>query len=275
MTRGTRKTAAVWAACAALIMAGCDDDPTGPTSLEGRRIYGVDTQNNLVLFGSASVGTPRRTPITGLQGGEQVVGIDFRPVNGRLYALGSSSRVYTVDTATAVATQVGAAAFTPTLAGASFGFDFNPVPDRIRSHGSAGQNLRLHPETGAVAFTDGVLAYAPGDAAGAAAPNLVATAYTNSVAGATTTTLFAIDAARDALVVLPNPNAGQVSTVGALGASTDETAGFDIVPSDGTAYAALTQSGMSSLYTVNLTTGAATRVGEIRSAPLRGIAVAP
>ena len=51
--------------------------------------------------------------ITGLQGGEIILGIDFRPLTKQLYALGSTSRLYTLDTRTAVATQVGTAgAFT-------------------------------------------------------------------------------------------------------------------------------------------------------------------
>ena len=277
MTRRVRRAAArvAFVCAAALLTAGCDDDPTGPTALEGRRVYGVDARNNLVLFGSASVGTARSRAITGLQAGERVLGIDFRPVDGKLYALGGSSRVYVVDTATAAATVVGGAAFTPALAGTVFGWDFNPVPDRIRSHGALGQNLRLNPATGAVAATDGALVYAAGDA-GTGTPRIAATAYTNSVAGATTTTLFAIDAARDVLVTLPSPNDGQVRTVGALGVDAGDDAGLDVFPNDGVAYAALTVGGRTSLYTVNLTTGAATRVGDVRgTGALRGIAVAP
>ena len=46
--------------------------------------------------------------ITGLQSGETVLGIDIRAggtTAGQLYALGSTGRVYTVDTTTGVATQ--------------------------------------------------------------------------------------------------------------------------------------------------------------------------
>ncbi|GAB2991992.1 hypothetical protein GCM10027184_52610 [Saccharothrix stipae] len=61
--------------------------------------------------------------------------------------------------------------------------------DRIRLVTSKGQNLRLHPDTGAVAATDGVLAHVDGGSA----PRVAAAGYTNSVAGATSTTLYAID----------------------------------------------------------------------------------
>ena len=48
----------------------------------------------------------RKVTISGLGAGESVQGIDFGPVDGRLYALGSSSRIYTLDTLTGAATAV-------------------------------------------------------------------------------------------------------------------------------------------------------------------------
>lgn len=51
-------------------------------------------------------------------------------------------------------------------------------------------------------------------------PQIGGTAYTNSVAGATSTTLYAIDVARDVLVTLANPNDGIITTVGPLGVNT-------------------------------------------------------
>ena len=53
--------------------------------------------------------------------------------------------------------QRGAPAFTPALSGTAFGFDFNPTVDRIRVVSDTGQNLRLNPDTGAVAAVDGAL----------------------------------------------------------------------------------------------------------------------
>ena len=276
MTRRLRAVGRVAGMCAIVALAAaCEGDSIGPTQLEGERIYAVDASNNLVLFGSESVGTPaRRTPITGIAAGERIEGIDFRPTDGRLYAIGSSSRVYVVDTLTAAATAVGGAAFAPALSGSAFGVDFNPVPDRIRTHSSTAQNLRLNPITGGIGATDGTLRYAAGDPGVGAAYAITGTAYTNSVAGAATTTLYAIDSARDVLVTLAAPNDGVMTTVGALGVNTTEDVGFDIFATTGVAYAALTTNGTSSLYTINLTTGLATLVGELRGVgPLRGIAV--
>jgi len=239
----------------------------------------------LVVFGALRPDlVTRRVAITGLAGGESVLGIDFGPVDGRLYALGSTNRVYTVDTVTAVATAVGTAAFTPALVGTSFGFDFNPVPNRIRVHSNTNQNLRLVPALGGatdgtVAATDGNLSYAIGDAGAGQTPAIGGTAYTNSVSGATTTVLFAIDFTRDVLTTLANPNDGVMTTVGSLGVNTSGDVGFDIAGNNGTAYATLTVGGGfggSTLYIVNLGSGTLFPVGGVANAsPLRGIAIAP
>jgi DNA-binding beta-propeller fold protein YncE len=268
------------AVAAGLALAGCDNGtgPGEPTAIQGQRIYGVDMQNRLVVFGSSSVGTVRVVgTISGVQPGESILGIDFRPVDGKLYALGSSSRLYMLDTASAAATAIGSGAFTPTVSGSAVGFDFNPVPDRVRVHAGLGQNLRLNQLTGTVAAVDTALSYSAGDPGAATLPTLSATAYTNSVAGATSTMLFAIDHIRNTLVLLPAPNGGRVTTVGPLGIDATSSAGLDITPNGGIAFAALTDAGgRTALYTINLTTGTATAIGELRGVEaLQGIAVAP
>ncbi len=175
-----------------------------------------------------------RVRVSGLAGGDRLVGIDARPATGVLYALGRSGQLYTVAPRTGVATKVG----TPiALDGQAVGLDFNPTVDRIRVVTSTGQNLRLVPDTGALAATDGVLAYAPTDRSAGRTPKVAAAGYTNSVAGATSTVLYGIDAGRDALVtqgtvpgVTPavSPNTGQLFTVGGLGLDVTTTNGFDI-----------------------------------------------
>lgn len=279
-------------------VAACGDDDdgdnlTGPGSgvARGATIFGLDDQNALVAFGrdNPTRGDVRRIPITGLVAGESVVGIDFRanaaatPDRG-LYAVTSGSRIYVVDTTSGAATAIGTTAFTPAVSGSSFGFDFNPQADRLRLHSDADQDLRLNQLTGAVAAVDGVLAYAAGDANAGQNPTIVGTAYTNSVPGATATDLFAIDSDRDAVVFLASPNDGRLTTRGSLGVNTTTAVGFDIVGAGagtsfgGTAYATLTTQGSSrsQLYTLNLTSGAATRIGDVDyGRPLIGIAVAP
>ncbi|HEX8319057.1 DUF4394 domain-containing protein [Longimicrobium sp.] len=256
------------------------DNPADSSNFEpqGRRIFAVDGVGNLVTFGSQNPDEARRVAISGLQAGETLAGIDFRPVDGRLYAVGSSSRLYTVDTLTAAATAVGTTPFTPALAGSAFGFDFNPTVDRIRVHGNTNQNLRLHPVTGALAFVDTALTYVAGDPGAGTTPRVSGTAYTNSVSGATATVLFGIDSNRDVLVLVGAPNGGRMTTVGSLGVNTTDDVGFDIAGPDASreAYVTVTVGSRSELHTINLSTGATTRIGTIgTSSPVRGIAVAP
>ncbi len=249
-------------------------------------VWGLTASQKLINFSNLSPGTVARTvTITGLAAGETLVGIDFRPRTGQLYAVSSASRIYTLNTTTGAATAVGTAAFTPAVNGAAFGLDFNPVPDRIRFVSDADQNLRLHPDTGAVAGTDTTIAFAAGDANQAANPNLVGAAYSSNVAGTTTTTMYAIDSNLDVLVrqgsvggAPVSPNAGQLFTIGALGVNTTEQVGFDIADFNDYALASLTTAGatQSALYSINLTTGAATMIGTIGGGEVvRGLAIAP
>ena len=187
-------------------------------------IFALTTTNGLLSFSSGAPGTPSAiAPITGLAAGETLVGMDFRPANGLLYAVSNQSNVYIVNTATAVATLVSSTPFTPGVAGMNFGVDFNPVPDRIRFVSDTDQDLRLNPNNGAVAGVDTTLAFMTGDPNAAANPNIVAAAYTSNFAGAATTTLYEIDSTLNMLVTqggpngTPSPNLGQLFTVGSLG----------------------------------------------------------
>ena len=243
----------------------------------GELIYGVTTANLLISFNSTAPGTVLSSvAITGLQGGETILGIDFRPVTRQLYGLGSTSRLYTINLATGAATVVGAQ-FTTLLTGTAFGFDFNPTVDRIRVTSDSNQNLRLNPNTGDV-IIDTNLAYAAGDPNVGVDPNIVGSAYTNNFVGAIATTLYDIDSNLDILVTQNPPNNGTLNTVGPLGFNTSDLLGFDISRVSSTAFASLTApaAATSGLFTINLTSGAATLVGTIGGGvTIRGIAVVP
>jgi Domain of unknown function (DUF4394) len=223
--------------------------PTSPVA------YAIDETNNLLIFNFMNIGTPISKAITGLQTGEMILGVDIRPATGQLYALGSSSRLYVLNTASGAATAVGTAPFATLLSGTSFGFDFNPTVDRIRCISNTGQNLRLHPDTGGIAAVDGNL--------NPATPSVTASAYTNNFAGATTTVLYNIDSMTDKLTKQDPPNNGTQVEVGALGINVEVAGGFDITSRSGIAYAALKVGSMSSIYTINLTSGAATKLADL------------
>ncbi|WP_234733276.1 DUF4394 domain-containing protein [Tellurirhabdus bombi] len=231
--------------------------PTEPVA------YAVDGGNSLHIFNPMNPAPVAKT-LTGLQTGEIIVGLDFRPANGQLYALGSTSRLYTINTSSGAATQVGSGPFTPALSGGDYGFDFNPTVDRIRLVSSMGQNLRLNPETGAVGNIDGTLK--PGT------PTVSGAAYTNNFAAATTTTLYDIDSNTDQLLIQAPPNDGVLTVVGSLGIDVSGANGFDIGGTSGTAYAILSANGSTGIYRINLSTGAATLMSPFPLA-VRGFAV--
>lgn len=231
--------------------------PTSPVA------YAVDGLNRLMIFNPLSPGTPIMKMLTGLQSGEMLVGIDFRPANGQLYGLSNMSRLYTINTSNGAAAAVGGP-FSPMLNSVDVGFDFNPTVDRIRVTTSTGQNLRLNPDNGAVAAVDGNLN--PG------MPNITASAYTNNFAGATTTVLYNIDSNSDKLVRQDPPNAGGLVEIGSLGWNVEGANGFDIGGTSNVAYALLRQGVMSGVYRIDLNTGAATAVATF-PAPIQAMAV--
>ena len=255
------------------------------TTVSAETIFALDMSNRIYRFDSATPGTITflngGLAIPGLASGESLLGIDFRPVattstaaasNGVLYGLGVTNRLYSINTTTGAAAQIGTAGGF-TLSGSFFGVDFNPVPDRLRVVSDLNPSLRLNPNDGTLAGTDTSLVYAAGDSGVGIKPNVVGVAYSNNFGGATVTTLFGIDSGRDVLVRVggvngtPSPNGGQLTTIGALGANTIDEVGFDISGS-GVAFASLTTrigplDVSSDLYTIDLGTGAATLVGAI------------
>jgi hypothetical protein len=247
-----------------------------PAARAAEELFAVTTSNTLVNFNSSAPWFFSSRPITGMLGGENALGIDFRPAlpAGRLYVLGSTGRLYRIDDPfSGVATLVTTTPFA--LSGGDFGFDFNPTVDRIRVVNDADQNLRLNPDTGNLAATDPALAYAAADANFGANPSATGGGYTNSVPAAVSTLLYDIDTDLDILVTQNPANNGTLNTVGGLGLNANGVNGFDISGATGVAYAALNTGGpQSNLYTINLATGAATDLGLVGcQEPLRGLAV--
>ncbi|OAB63311.1 hypothetical protein AY599_21175 [Leptolyngbya valderiana BDU 20041] len=239
-------------------------------------VYGLTDTQSLVTFDASNPGTIQGGSfLSGLASGERAIGIDFRPATGELFALGSQNNLYTINPGTGQASRVGSG-FGDRLDGSSFGFDFNPTIDRIRVVSDADQNLVLNPITGgSTMVTD--LFYRAGDINEGVDPNVVGSAYTNSVAGATTTQLYGIDTGLDVLVRQDN-SAGTLDTVGALGVDLTDVVGFDIDGATNTAFAAVQDIalGRSTFWSIDLDTGAATQIDEIGGGALVGsIAIVP
>lgn len=276
--------------------AGCatKGEPEGPPRKE--TIVAITEGGTLVRF---NAGQPQKVTsiglVKGLGANERLVGIDFRVARGVLFGLGSSGRIYTIDTKSAETKRVGAGPLAIALAGGEFGFDFNPAVDRIRIVSNTGQNMRAHPDTGASVDgntsldgmqPDAMLAYAAGDKNFGHSPRVVGAAYTYNKQNDKVTTNFALDATTGSLVVqgsregatpAVSPNTGQLFTVGSLEVARFQRAGFDISDVNNAAYASLNHDDATStrFYTVDLATGKATFLGTVGGEALRGIAIEP
>lgn len=223
----------------------------------------------------------------GLMDGERVLGLDIRTTSLEQgkdtgYVLTSASRVAAViDNATdpTVLDLAEAVTLSVPLSGTQFGVDFNPRADLLRILSDTAQNLRVNLQDGrelagearaaGFAFVDGTPRVT------STAPQIVATAYrANNPGGGRFQ--YALDARDSSLARVVVPNDGALVRVGALGVTLPiNGAGaaeqsFDIVAagSGEIGLAALRTAGatVSTLYTLNLDTGAATAVGPIGDA---------
>jgi hypothetical protein len=197
-------------------------------TFENLESVGLTADGRLICFRERQPAQAREiAAIGGLMGGERIIGIDFRPADGRLYGLGNAGGVYVIDSLTAAATRISMltsnGARVP-LRGTSIGIDFNPVPDRLRTVSEAGQNLRINVDTGAT-LVDTSLTNPEGGPEG----GVTAVAYTNNDASpGTNTVLYDLDIVEDQLYIQAPPNAGSLNQVGLFGMDVTAVAGFDI-----------------------------------------------
>lgn len=264
-------------------------------------VIALTNTGTLLRFNSNTPGTVSSVAVSGLTTDEALVGIDYRPATGQLIGLGinataNTGTLYRIDPQLGTATVIGSAssiAFVdgsgnpvdlPTATG-GYGVNFNPVVDRIRVTTGSGLNFRLNPNTGAAVDgdnggaagsvtginTDGAISGATTSAAGAS--------YTNSVAGTAITTLYTLDSVTRSLFIQTPPNAGTQTgaiavTLGGSPLMFGAPLGFDMqanvradannaAVSNGSAYAALTVAGVTSLYLIDLVTGQASNLGTI------------
>jgi WD40 repeat protein len=253
----------ILAASAALIITASAASAAEVAALTGdNTIAIVDTSQKKVV---------KTWNITGIAG--RVLGIDVRPADGMLYALGADGGVYTVDGKTGKATMKSKLE-TMLPAGVMATVDFNPAADRLRVMGNDGTSLRANVDDGKV-VKDGSHKFADADMHKGEKPNVVAGAYSNSVKGTKETTLYNIDATIGALVRQVPPNDGVLNAIGKLGFKADSYA-FDIW-SDGQGKNEAWLMAGDTLYSVDLATGKATAAAKISGAtgPVRDIAILP
>ena len=267
-----KKTYISIAIAAAITLGACgggDNNVTvaAPAAAPVANAVALTTANELWLIDIANPSSViKRVAVTGIAAGEDLLGIDYRPSNGKLYGI-TKSAVYVIDDATGVASARMALtaqttptpsfkSFTAPLAGQSFGVDFNPVVDRLRVVGDSGMSLVVNVDSGAVnrqadigTTDDGTIASMPSPAGF----SITAAAYTNSISKPVSTQLWDIDTQSDRLLKQNAMNndsllSGEVT----LGVDATDVNGFDIDGFNNKGYAALTVNGLTSLYEINL-----------------------
>lgn len=224
--------------------------------------------------------------VLGLRPNDVLIGIDYRPADGKLYGVGKLGNIYVLDPSTGGATfkvALSALSTDTTLPysgitgdAQQMALDFNPVADRLRVIGNDGQNLRINVDTGEVTTDTPISAPTTASVTGAA--------YSNSLAGTGTTALYDIDVAQNRLYIQSPPNDGTLlsANVASLGVNADGTSGFDIDPLTNKGYAVLQVDGVSMFYGIDLssigtTNNAATKIGALptNAKNIRGIALKP
>lgn len=266
-----RSTTAVLAGTATLALAAGAVLPAGAASAPGAavdtgdRAFGITDTGRLVRFDLDAAGAARTIgPITRLTGDTELVGIDFRVQNRKLYGVGDQGGVYVISRTSGAARKVSQ--LTVDLDGTDFGVDFNPAADRLRIVSDAGQNLRHDVNTGGATIADGTLNTPP---TAGTTTGVTAAAYTNNdLDAATATTLFDLNTTTDQVVVQSPANSGQLAPTGGFGVNAGPVAGFDIFSdlTDGrttasTGWATLMTNGRAKLFHVALTDGDVTRRG--------------
>jgi hypothetical protein len=216
-------------------------------------VVALTASNKIITFNrEAPAAVLSAVALTGIPTGEWVLGIDYRPADGALYAVASGGGIYTINPATGVATKKSQLTSSPdnkapltALTGSNFAVDFNPVADRLRVVSDTGQSLRINVDNG-IAISDGAINGVPG-------ARVVAGAYTNSYVGATATALYVINGA-DASIYLQNPpNNGTLTNPVRLGVTPVSIEDFDIESRSTNAYAVMTANGKSGFYWVDIT----------------------
>ena len=263
--------------------------------LGGIPAFGLSADGlDLIRFNTATPGTTTALPIGAITAGETLVGIDFRPNTGQLYALGvnaaaDTGTLYHVDPQTGLVAVVGAAGGIGAgdLPAGGYGIDFNPAADRLRITTNSGLNFRINPDTGAAISPDTPINGLPPGSTGVSAA-----AYTNNYGQppGSITTLYTLDSTSNSLFIQNPANTGMQTgqravAVGGIALDFTSVNGFDIpagvtvdsvgAPATGFGFADLTVGGVTSVYRIDLATGAATNLGAIGAgAPLAGLALA-
>jgi Domain of unknown function (DUF4394) len=183
-------------------------------------IYGLDQNNTLFILRPGATSFTQLVRVRGVNG--FLIGLDFRPADGKLYALSDTDTVYTIN----LGSNLGAATRVSTVSpGFDGGFqslmDFNPQVNALRLIGTNDQNFALVNSNGGNLNATAVqtaMNYRAGDVNAGRSPSVCAGSYTNNRNGAQVTLFYGIDCARDTFVTIDPaaPGGSSATATGAL-----------------------------------------------------------
>jgi hypothetical protein len=181
-------------------------------------IFALTTDNTLYVLTPGSTVYQFLGRVAGI-GGNDLIGIDFRPADKKLYALSDGGQLYTINfnVAPPTATLVSSLNTPRFPSGFQSLMDFNPVVDAIRLIGGDTLNYAVVKGANGILNTTAAqtsLTYAAGDVNAGKTPKVIGGAYNNNVAGATTTLFYAMDHDLDTLVTIADKNNGSSNTGG-------------------------------------------------------------
>ena len=186
-------------------------------TLPNSRVYALTSDNALYILKPGASNYVRGGRVDVSDGGN-LIGIDFRPSDGKLYGLTDRGGLYTIDVSSrSFGATTKVSNVNPRFTG-GFGalVDFNPVLDALRIIGSNDQNIAVvngNTSLGTTAVQTS-LSYAQGDVNFGKNPEVIGGAYNNNYVGATTTLFYMVDHDLDTLVTISNKNATGSSNTG-------------------------------------------------------------
>lgn len=178
------------------------------------------------------------------------------------YVIDDGGSFGTIDTATGVITTIGPV--TGASAGTFLSMRWDSSNGKLYALGDDAHLYTINKDTGAAA-----------DVAAISGPDLNPSALIVNFAISPDGLMYGIDIADDVLLAI-DKDTGSASVIGPTGINANYAQGMDFDPSTGILYWAGYQgSGVSNIYTVDLTTGAATAIGPVYDgAELFGLAIA-
>jgi Domain of unknown function (DUF4394) len=182
-------------------------------------IYALNTNNVISVLWPGANSFTRLVRVTQVNG--NLIGIDFRPADGKntaLYALTDTGTIYTITlTPNGLGNATKVSDLSPRFpSGVQSLMDFNPVVNALRLIGSDRLNYAAVNSNGNLNATaiQTSLSYDPNDVNRGVAPHISAGAYDNNAVGATTTRFYAMDYDLDTLVTIQPATPGGSSATG-------------------------------------------------------------